>query len=156
MPATRIYTVLNKGSMLLLVTVLYTTAFAQEPILASLETTTVASPAVSSVLPEAPSQHHFWDNENRLLFSTVAAFSAADFAATRANLASGGKELNPITRVFAGSTAALATNFAGETAGVIGLSYFFHRTGHHKLERITPIANVAASAFAVAYDLTHR
>lgn len=156
MPATPIYTVLNKGSMLLLVTVLYTTAFAQEPILASLETTTVASPAVSSVLPEAPSQHRFWDNENRLLFSTVAAFSAADFAATRANLASGGKELNPITRVFAGSTAALATNFAGETAGVIGLSYFFHRTGHHKLERITPIANVAASAFAVAYDLTHR
>jgi hypothetical protein len=90
------------------------------------------------------------------LFSSVAAFSAADFAVTKANLANGGRELNPVTRLFSGSTAGLAANFAGETAGVIGLSYFFHRTGHHKLERIIPLANVGASAFAVGYGLAHR
>jgi hypothetical protein len=96
-----------------------------------------ASPTSASLLPEAPSRHRFWDNENRALFMTVAALSAADFALTRSILQNGGKELNPVTRLFSGSTAGLAANFAGETAGIIGLSYFFHKTGHHQLERLT-------------------
>jgi hypothetical protein len=107
-------------------------------------------------LPEAPSHHRFWDKENRFLFAAVAALSIADFAVTRANLQSGGKELDPVTRLFSGSTAGLAVNFAGETAGIIGLSYYFHKTGHHKLERITPLLNIGASSFAVAYDFSHR
>jgi hypothetical protein len=86
----------------------------------------------------------------------VAALSAADFAVTRANLQNGGKELNPVTRLFSGSTAGLAVNFAGETAGMIGLSYYLHRTGHHRLERIAPMLNIGASSFAVVYDLSHR
>ena len=109
-----------------------------------------------SFLPEAPSQHKFWDGKNRFLFTSVAAFSAADFTVTRMNLNSGGRELNPMVRPFTGSTAALATNFAGQTAGVVAISYLFHRTGHHRLERMTPAANIAASAFAVAYGLSHR
>ena len=108
-----------------------------------------------TVAPEAPS-HRFWDNKNKVLFATAAGFAAADFASTRANLANGGQELNPVTRVFAGSTAGLAANFAGETAGVVGLSYFFHKTGHHRLERIVPLASIGASGFAVSYNLTHR
>jgi hypothetical protein len=104
----------------------------------------------------APEQHKFWDAENTALFSTVAAFSAADFVVTRDNLSHGGRELNPLTRPFAGSTAALAANFAGETAGVVGVSYLFHKTGHHKLERLTPIVNFGMSAFAVSYGLAHR
>lgn len=107
-------------------------------------------------IPEAPLQHQFWDSENRALFSLVAASSAADFVVTKANLQHGGTELNPVTRLFAGSTAGLAANFAGETAGVVGVSYLLHRTGHHKLERIAPAANFAASAFAVGYGLAHR
>src|SRR5579885_1164649 len=87
---------------------------------------TVTAPVV---LPEAPATHRFWDRQNTMLFVAVAGMGAADFATTRSNLASGGKELNPVTRIFAGSTPALAANFAGETAGVIGLSYFFHKTG---------------------------
>jgi hypothetical protein len=114
------------------------------------------SPVVSTTLPEAPSQHKFWDNENRALFAAVAVLSAADFAVTRANLQNGGKELNPVTRIFSGSTVGLAANFAGQTASIVGLSYFFHKTGHHQLERLTPLLNIGASAFAVAYDLSHR
>lgn len=114
------------------------------------------SPFVAATLPEAPSQHKFWDNENRALFLAVAVLSAADFAVTRANLQNGGKELNPVTRIFSGSTAGLAVNFAGQTAGIVGLSYFFHKTGHHQLERITPMLNIGASSFAVVYDLSHR
>ncbi|MGH9498264.1 MAG: hypothetical protein ACRD3L_03910 [Terriglobales bacterium] len=104
----------------------------------------------------APEQHKFWDAKNTVLFATVAAFSAADFAVTRDNLSHGGRELNPLTRPFAGSTAGLAANFAAETAGVIGISYMFHKTGHHKLERLTPIVNLGMSAFAVGYGLAHR
>jgi hypothetical protein len=106
-------------------------------------------------LPEAPS-HRFWDRENRLLFATSFAFSTADFFVTRNNLHNGGQELNPVTRLFAGSTAGLAVNFAGETAGVVGLSYLFHKTGHHKLERAVSMLNIGSSAAAVTFDLAHH
>jgi len=112
--------------------------------------------AARTILPEVPGQHRFWDRENFAFFGAVAASSAADFAATRANLENGGKELNPVVRPLARSTAGLAVNFTGKTAGVIGLSYFFHKTGHHKLERLTSMVNIGASTTAVAYDLTHR
>ena len=117
-----------------------------------------AEPMVSSqpYLPEAPSPHSFWDGKNRFLFSAVAMFSGADFAVTHMNLANGGRELNPMVRPFTGSTGALAVNFAGQTAGVMGVSYLLHKSGHHKLERMVPVANIASSAFAVAYGLSHR
>jgi hypothetical protein len=101
-------------------------------------------------------QHHFWDRDNTILFAAVGASATADFFVTRANLAGGGRELNPITRVFAGSTTGLAMNFVGETAGTIGISYFFHKTGHHKLERLTSFVDVGMSAGAVGFGLTHR
>jgi len=107
-------------------------------------------------VPEAPRQHKFWDTENRLLFTAAAASAGADFAVTHANLQRGGQELNPMTRIFSGTTGGLAVNFAGETAGVVGLSYFFHRTGHHRLERVVPMINIGASAVAVTYGLAHR
>ncbi len=111
---------------------------------------------IAAPLSQGSEQHKFWDRENTLLFAGVAAMSAADFAITRANLQNGGRELNPVTRVFSGSTAGLAFNFAGQTAGVVGLSYFFHQTGHHKLERATSMVSIANSGFAVSYDLSHR
>jgi len=101
-------------------------------------------------------RHKFWDKQNCALFAVSAALSGADFAVTRANLQSGGRELNPMVRVFGRSTAGLAVNFAAETAGVIGLSYFFHKTGHHKLERIVTMVNGTASAGAVSYGLASR
>ena len=107
------------------------------------------------ILPEAPS-HRFWDRENSALFATSAAFSTADFFVTRANLRNGGQELNPMTSLFGRSTAGLAVNFAGESVGVIGISYFFHKTGHHKLERAVCMLNIGSSATAVSFDLAHR
>ncbi len=100
--------------------------------------------------------HRFLDRDNSILFAAVGASAAADFCVTRSNLAHGGKELNPVAKVFAGSTAGLAFNFAGETAGSIGISYLFHKTGHHKLERITSFVNIGASAGAVGFGLAHR
>jgi len=110
--------------------------------------------AVTAV-PEAR-PHDFWDRENCLLFAGVATLATADFFVTRSNLASGGRELNPVTRVLSGSTPGLAANFALETGAVMGVTYLFHKTGHHKLERFTSLVNMSGSAGAVAYGLTHR
>lgn len=100
--------------------------------------------------------HRFWDGENRFLFAATAGAAAADFYVTHANLASGGRELNPVTRVLSGSTPALAANFALETGGVVAISYLFHRTGHHRLERLTSVVNLGGSVGAVSFDLMHR
>ena len=125
---------------------------AREPLIASM----FAIRPVEAPNPRSEQTHRFWDRENSTLFAVSAGWSTADFFVTRSNLTSGGRELNPVARVFAGSTAGLAANFALETGGVIGVSYFFHKTGHHKLERATSYVNISASAGAVAYGLVHR
>ena len=124
---------------------------------ASLTAPVVERPSAYVTIPEPRgTEHKFWDRENKLLFATTTALNGADFAVTRSNLQNGGRELNPIVRVFGHSSSGLAINFAGQTAGVVTLSYFFHKTGHHKLERIVSIANIGASAGAVSYGLAHR
>jgi hypothetical protein len=115
-----------------------------------------AAPPVALTPSNLSTEHKFLDNQNRVLFLAAAALNGADFAVTRANLQSGGQELNPLVRVFGRSTAGLAVNFVGETAGVIGLSYFFHKTGHHKLERAVSLVNIGGSAGAVSFGLAHR
>jgi hypothetical protein len=116
------------------------------------EATTPASmaPSISSA------EHRFWDKQNCALLIAAAALNGADFAVTRANLQSGGQELNPVVRIFGRSSQGLAMNFIGETVGVVSLSYFFHKTGHHKLERAVSIVNIGSSAGAVSYGLMHR
>lgn len=101
-------------------------------------------------------EHRFWDKKNSVLFAISAAFSGADFAVTRSNLQSGGHELNPVVRAMGTSTPALAANFVGENMGMIGLSYYLHRAGHHKLERVVSLVNISASAGAVSFGLAHR
>ncbi|MFZ0808375.1 MAG: hypothetical protein WAN03_19440 [Candidatus Sulfotelmatobacter sp.] len=101
-------------------------------------------------------QHKFWDNGNRALFAGVIASNAADFAMTYTNLQSGGRELNPMVRVFGRSAPGLALNFGGQVAGVMGVSYFLHKTGHHRLERMASVVNIGASMTAVGYGFAHR
>jgi len=149
-----------RGAVLLAVLTLGASALAQEVSFALRQPEAITpAPMVSTVQPapraEAP-HHQFWDRENKALFATSAAFTTADFFVTRANLQTGGKEFNPVTRMFGGSTAGLAVNFVGESVGVIGISYFFHKTGHHKLERAVSLVNIGSSAGAVSYGLAHR
>jgi hypothetical protein len=135
-------------------------AFAQQPSFVAFKTDLIEPPPIvstpSTPQPQASEQHRFWDRNNCILFTAVTAFSAADFVVTRDNLQSGGRELNPVTRLVGKSTAGLAANFAGESAAVIGISYFFHKTGHHKMERAVSMLNAGSSAAAVSFDLAHR
>jgi hypothetical protein len=117
----------------------------------------VEAPTPAPIAPLiASSEHRFWDKENCALLLAAAALNGADFAVTRANLRTGGQELNPVVRMFGRSSPGLAMNFVGETVGVISLSYFFHKTGHHRLERIVSLVNIGSSAGAVSYGLAHR
>jgi hypothetical protein len=136
--------------------ILCKSSLAQGPIPDAPQPSAEAASFVSVSSVESPAQHRFWDKQNIALFSATAAANMADFAVTRSNLQSGGRELNPIVRVFGKSTAGLALNFAGETASMIGVSYFFHKTGHHRLERFASSVDIGGSAVAVAYGLTHR
>ena len=128
---------------------------AQGPLPEAPQPNVATMPFVTRETPKASTEHAFWDRSNLALFTGNAALSAADFFVTRSNLQGGGRELNPMVRIFGRSTAGLAANFAGETAGIVAVSYFFHKTGHHRLERITSTVNLGASATAVAYGLTH-
>jgi len=101
-------------------------------------------------------KHHFWDRKNTILLGAVGGLAAADFFVTRTNLASGGRELNPVTRVWGRSSAGLAINFSLEAGAVIGTTDFCHRKGHHRMERLPSVVNFAGSATAVFYGLAHR
>ena len=116
----------------------------------------VAITPVTVIVTAGSEQHKFWDRQNRGLLLAAAALNGADFAVTRANLQSGGQELNPVVRMFGRSTAGLAVNFVGETVGVVSMSYFFHKTGHHKLERAVSLVNIGSYVGAVSFGLAHR
>ena len=136
---------------------LSSTASAEGPLPdAPLPSLAAVVPVMAVTQPRVEVTHKFWDKQNKFLFIAAGAGAAADFAVTRANLQRGGRELNPLVRPFGRSSAGLALNFAGETVGVISLSYFFHKTGHHKLERTVSIVNIASSSTAVTYGLMHR
>jgi hypothetical protein len=115
------------------------------------------SPALLTPPSSGPGPRRFFDRWNIALFTGSAAIDSADFAVTRSNLqTSGGKELNPVVRMFGRSSAGLALNFAGEAASTVGLSYLFHRAGHYKLERAVSMVNIGASGAAVTYSSTHH
>jgi len=117
-------------------------------------TPVLTTPRNSSTNYEAP--HRFFDKWNIALFAGSAALDATDFAITRSNLQSNGKELNPVVRIFGRSSAGLAVNFGGEAVSTVALSYFFHRTHHYRLERMVSVVNIGASAGAVSYSSTHH
>jgi hypothetical protein len=116
-------------------------------------------PVIPSASPERPAAtHRFWDRENVLLFSGVAAFRALDFASTKNFLARGRTEvLIPDDIVY--NNAGFASLEAAATATSVGISYLFHRTSHHKMERWLSITHLSVTAFGDAHNYalkTHR
>ena len=117
------------------------------------------APIIPAETPErAPATHRFWDRENVLLFSGVAAFRVLDFASTKNFLARGRTEvLIPDDIVY--NNAGFASLEAAATASSVGISYWFHRTGHHKMERWLSITHLSVTAFGDAHNYalkTHR
>ena len=106
-------------------------------------------------LPEAP--HKYWDRKNKALFLIHAGVETTDFAITHHNLSRGGREMNPLGRSLCQSgTAGQATFFAARTLGTLGISYLFHKTNHHRLERAATLFMISDSAYGTAYSFAHR
>jgi hypothetical protein len=82
---------------------------------------------------------------------------AVDFGITHHNLSDGGREMDSMAKALCESgTAGQLLFFGGRMAGVVGISYLLHRTGHHKLERAFPVYASGDSAYGVGYSFAHR
>ena len=117
-----------------------------QPSSESTETNAVVQPATT--VPEAPPVHAFWDRTNVLLFSGVAIFRGLDYASTRNMQARGRKEILLAPEVV-NNSAAFASLEAAGAATSVGISYIFHRTGHHTLERWMSISHISVTGFGV-------
>ena len=92
--------------------------------------------ATKSPKPSAPAVHKFWDRENDWLFAGVGAGRALDYASTL-NLRRRGIDEIFLTNSIVDNHPLFAGIEVSATAASIGVSYLFHRTGHHRLERWT-------------------
>ena len=117
--------------------------------------TTAPFPAKAKKVPQ-PAQpvHRFWDRENGLLFAGVGAGRALDYASTL-NLRRRGIDEAFLTNSIVDNHPLFAGIEAGATAASIGVSYLFHATNHHRLERWTSIIHfgIAVGGSARNYAL---
>ncbi|HWF14013.1 MAG TPA: hypothetical protein VG272_09790 [Candidatus Acidoferrales bacterium] len=104
--------------------------------------------------PVAPGVHKFWDRENDLLFAAVGAGRALDYASTL-NLRHRGINEAFLTNSIVDNRPLFAGIEIAATAASVGVSYVFHRTGHHRLERWTSAihAGVAVGGAIRNYNL---
>jgi hypothetical protein len=92
--------------------------------------------AAKTVSPPAAVVHRFWDRENDWLFAGVGAGRALDYASTL-NLRHRGINEVFLTNSIVDNHPLFAGIEVAATAASVGVSYLFHRTGHHRLERWT-------------------
>jgi hypothetical protein len=110
-----------------------------------------ATPPVIVELPPKPQipVHPFWDRTNVFLFSGVSLFRGLDYASTR-NMQARGREEILLPDDLVNNSAGFAGVEAAASATSVGLSYWMHRTGHHKLERWVSIAHISVTGFGAA------
>ena len=121
------------------------------PLRSQTEQDTLAVQEQQPVNPKVPAaaSHRFFHKENRWLFAGVAMTRAADFASTK-NFRSRGRDEILLNNDVVDNTPAFVAVQAGGVAVSVGLSYLFHRTGHHKIERWVSIVHISVGGFGVA------
>ena len=92
------------------------------------------------------SPHRFWDRTNLALFAGVGAVRALDDTSTGHLRALGRDEILLTNRIVDNKPLFVGIEAVG-TALSIGVSYWFHRTGHHTLERWTSIVHIGVGTF---------
>jgi hypothetical protein len=105
-----------------------------------------SAPAVKS---EKPAVHKFWDTENILLFAGVGAARGLDYASTL-NIRRRGINEALLNNETVDNHAAFAAIEVATTAASVGLSYIFHATGHHRLERWTSYVHIGVAVGGAA------
>jgi len=114
---------------------------AQEPAAETETRSPVAVPALGKNQSQEWLQvHRFWDKKNDWLFAGVGAARTLDYFSTL-NMRRRGDQEILLTNDVVDNHAAFAVVEAAGTGVSIGVSYLFHRYGHHKLERWTSIVH---------------
>lgn len=85
--------------------------------------------------------HKFWDTENISLFAGVCGARMLDYASTRHLRDQGNNEWLLNNAIVDNRPLFVGIELAG-TAASIGVSYLFHRSGHHTLERWVSVAHI--------------
>ncbi len=117
---------------------------------ASTETSVPAPRPQAQTPPKTPPPPHaFWDRTNILLFSGVGIFRGLDYASTR-NFQARGREEVLIPDDVVNNSAGFASLEVAGTVASVGLSYWMHRVGHHKIERWISIVHIGVTGFGVA------
>ena len=101
-------------------------------------------PAQRPASAAPPKVHRFWDQENGWLFAGVGASRTLDYFSTL-NFRRRGDHEVLLTNAVVDNHAAFAAIEAGATGLSIGVSYLFHRYGHHKVERWVSIIHIGAA-----------
>ena len=109
-------------------------------------------PAPKPVEPKPVTHYHaFYDKQAKITLGIELGLNAADTAQTCNNLAHGGHEDNLPIKTCAGMVGIqLGIMASGEA-----LSWFLHRTGHHKLERIPRWYVIYGNTYGLAYSKSH-
>ena len=126
--------------------------------------------------PDSPSAHRFWNRSNTTLVLVDGAAKSFDAYTTHVALrssrtipsvcylgASGQQtcttpttvrrhEANPLARPFVQTTAGQVVYSLGTLAADTGLAYYFHRTGHHKLEKTALMVGISYSTAGAAWN----
>ena len=116
---------------------------AQQPSPVSDAKTAASVPAAPRPKAQAEDQngHRFWDKTNDGLFAGVGASRTLDYFSTL-NMRRRGRQEILITNDAVDNHAAFAAIEAAATGVSLGVSYLFHRYGHHQLERWTSIVHI--------------
>jgi hypothetical protein len=137
----------------------------------------LAVSAVAQTLPDAPSymfaasdpplsltgivqnvevpRHKFLDKGNRIRLLALAGLVAVDGITTQhLVMVDHGKEMNPLARPFVtrGAPGQAVASFLGYGLGT-GTAFLFHRTNHHRVERIVLNLSIGIEAECVANNL---
>jgi len=93
-----------------------------------------------------PKPHRFWDKQNAWLFAGVAAARALDYHST-GNMRRRGLNEGLLNNETVDNKPVFATIEAAGAITSVGLSYLFHRTNHHKLERWVSYLHIGIGTF---------
>jgi hypothetical protein len=99
--------------------------------------------------PRDSERHRFWDKTNVALFAGVGGVRALDFTSTRYFRARGYNE-GLLTNEIVDNGPLFASIEAAATTATIGVSYWFHRTGHHRLERWVCVVHIGVGVGVAA------
>ena len=112
-----------------------------------------APPDAPSSAKKAAQTHRFWDKTNVLLFAGVAGARALDGAST-VYMRNRGVNEWLLTNDIVDNHAAFAVIEAAGTAASYALSYAFHKTGHHTLERVTSVIHIGVATGGAIRNFT--